>query len=176
MILEGIWLHLRLPLIEYMRVTTLAGILTETGLIVYYWRWKSIAVVPLGVIAAQSLHEWIGGTLYILYWNWTNEGLGPVLLTTITGSPTGYWGWYQVWLAIATTTIWLGICKKPGKISSVLLLVFVMGIVAWILSGFHSNSAGLVLAGIQPFNYVGEFFDVLTKNTFVLAYGFWKRK
>lgn len=176
MLLEGIWLHLRLPLLEYLRVTTLAGMVVETCLIIYYWRWKSVIIAPLGVVAAQSLHEWIVGTLYILYWNWMNEGLEPVLLTTITGSPTGYFGWYQVWLAIILTTVWLLICKKPGRLASILLLVFAIEMGAWIASGFDSNKASLVLTGIQKFSYVGEFFDVLTKNTFVLAYGLWKRR
>ena len=172
MLLEGIWLHL--PWIEYLRITTLAGMVAETALIVYNWRWKSAVIAPLGIVAAQSLHEWVLGTLYILYWNWTNEGLEPVLLQSITGSSTGYLGWYAIWLAIASTTVWLLICKKPGRLSSILLLVFAIGTIAWVASGFHSNKASLVLAGTQQFNYVGEFFDTLTKGTFVLAYGLWK--
>jgi hypothetical protein len=174
-LLEGIWLHLSLPLIEYLRVTTLAGIIAETCLIAHFWRWRSALVAPLGVVAAQSIHEWIGGTLYVLWWNGTNEALEPVTLTTITGSPTGYFGWYVVWLAIITAAIWLLICKKPGRWSSILLVIFAVGMVAWIMSGFHSNKASLVLAGIQNFDYVSEFFDVLTKNTFVLAFGLWKK-
>lgn len=174
-LLEGIWLHLSFPLIEYLRLTTLAGIIAETCLIVYYWRWRSVIVAPLGVVAAQVLHEWIGGTLYVLWWSGTNEGLEPVTFTTITGSPTGYIGWYAVWLSIISLAVWLIICKKPGRWSLILLAVFAVGMTAWMFSGFHSNKASLVLAGIQPFDYVGEFFDVLTKNTFVLAFGLWKK-
>lgn len=175
-LLEGIWLHLSLPLVEYLRLTTLAGIIAETCLIVYYWRWRSVVVAPLGVVAAQTLHEWVGGTLYVLWWNGTNEALEPVTFTTITGSPTSYIGWYALWLSIITLPSWILICKKPSMWSSIFLTVFALGFAAWVLSGFRSNKASLVLAGIQQFNYVGELFDVLTKNAFVLAFGLWKKR
>ncbi len=66
--------------------------------------------------------------------------------------------------------------QKPNKLSLTLLGVSAIGTCAWVLFGFHSNNASLVLAGVQKFDYVGEFFDSVVKNSMVFAYGLWKRK